>query len=191
MPLRNAPRAWGWPARLLHWLTAGVILFLLGLGFWMTQVVTDMYAQFDLIQIHKSWGFVAFALALLRLVWRATHPAPPPVPGAPAWQTLAAEGAHWALYALMIAMPLSGWLMASASSLQDSYGIKNMVFGLFALPDPFQPGDRALEKVFGAIHFYCAWAMIALLVAHAGAALKHHFVDRDEVLRRMTWPRRG
>ena len=66
-----------------------------------------------------------------------------------------------------------------------------MVFGLFALPDPFQPGDRGLEEAFGAIHFYCAWAMIAILAAHVGAALQHHCLKRDDVLRRMTWPRRG
>ncbi|MAS42480.1 MAG: cytochrome B [Rhodobacteraceae bacterium] len=186
MRLRNTEAAWGWPARAFHWATAAVILFLLGLGIWMTDFVTDIYEQFGLIQLHKSWGFVAFALAAARLAWRVTHAAPPPVPGTPRWQVLAAEAAHWALYALMLIMPLSGWLMASASSLQESYGIKNQVFGLFALPDPFVPGDRTLEGIFHQIHELSAWALIALVVVHAGAALKHHFVDRDATLRRMT-----
>lgn len=186
LSLNNTVDAWGWPARLLHWAMAAVILFMLGLGIYMADFVTDTYAQFDLIQIHKSWGFVAFVLALIRVVWRATHKPAPALPQTPHLQHLAAEGAHLALYVLMFLMPLSGWLMASASPLQDSYGIKNMVFGLFAMPDPFQPGSSALEGVFSTIHGLGGWAMIAILAIHAAAALYHHFVVKDATLRRMT-----
>lgn len=185
MGLSNTETAWGWPARLLHWLMAALILFMLGLGVWMTEFVTDMYAQFDLVQIHKSWGFVVFVLALLRILWRWTHRPPAPVP-MPRWQHLAAEGAHRALYVLMIFMPVTGWLMASASELQEMYGIKNMVFGLFALPDPFVPGDKDLEAIFATLHFWGAVALALLLVAHVAGALKHHFIDRDDTLTRMT-----
>jgi cytochrome b561 len=185
MPVRNTDTAWGWPARLLHWTMAALILFMLGLGVYMTDFVTDTYAQFDLFQIHKSWGFVIFVLALLRLGWRATHPAPAPNP-MPRWQHLAAEGAHRALYVLMIWMPVTGWLMASASELQDMYGIKNMVFGLFEMPDPFQPGDKDLAETLETLHFAGAVALAALLAAHVAGALKHHFVDRDSTLTRMT-----
>lgn len=185
-PFRNTARVWGWPARLLHWAMAGLILFMLGLGFYTAEIVTDMYEQFGLVQLHKSWGFVAFALGLLRLGWRLVNPAPAMPAHMPAIERFVAHAGHALLYVLMIGLPLSGWLMASASPLQEMYSIKNMVFGLFELPDPFQPGGEDLAAFFGAVHFWCAIALIAVLVGHAGAALKHHFVDRDEVLRRMT-----
>lgn len=190
MRLRNDETAWGWPARLLHWAMAALILFMLGLGVYMTEVVTDLYAQFDLYQTHKSWGFVVFALAVVRVVWRMASPAAPADPaGTPAWERAAARGAHAALYALMFAMPLSGWLTASASELQDLYGIRNMVFGLFELPDPFVPGSEALEATFSAVHAWSAAALAGLLTLHAGAALRHHFVLRDGVLKRMGFGR--
>ena len=89
----------------------------------------------------------------------------------------------------MIAMPVSGWLGASASPYNDADAypmqIKNMVFGLFELPDPFIPGSDALEAVFSWAHLLCAIALTAILLVHAGAALKHHFVNRDNVLTRM------
>lgn len=185
MGVNNTETAWGWPARLLHWSMAALILFMLGLGVYMTEFVTDTYAQFDLVQIHKSWGFVVFALALVRVAWRLTHRPPAPAP-APRWQQLAAEGAHRALYVLILFMPLTGWLMASASELQEMYGIRNMVFGLFALPDPFVPGDRGLEELFEELHFWGAVTLAALLGIHVAGALKHHFLNRDATLRRMT-----
>lgn len=185
MALRNDETAWGLPARLLHWTMAVIIVFMLGLGFYTANVVTDVYEQFGLVQIHKSWGFVVFALAVVRALWRLANPTPKDPEGMAEWQARASHRAHQALYALMFALPITGWLMASASTLQDMYGIKNMVFGLFELPDPFIPGSDALEAVFSWAHLLCAIALTAILLVHAGAALKHHFVDRDGVLTRM------
>lgn len=185
MSLRNRPDGWGWPARALHWASAGVILFMLGLGFWMTGWVTDVFRQFPLFQLHKSWGFVAFALALVRIGWRLANPTPAPEGPIPRWQEAARIGAHGALYALTLALPLTGWLTASASELQETYGIRNMVFGLFPLPDPIQPGDKALTELFGTLHAICAWTLIGVLVLHVGAALAHHLVARDRTLTRM------
>lgn len=185
MALRNDSESWGWPARLLHWVMAGLILFMLGLGWYMTGFVTDIYEQFDLFQTHKSWGFVVFALALVRIAWRLSGRSPDWPAHMPAWERLAARGAHLALYALMLLLPVSGWLMASASELQDLYGIRNMVFGLFELPDPFVPGDKALEDLFREVHHMAAFAMAVLVAGHVAAALKHHFVNRDSVLRKM------
>jgi cytochrome b561 len=188
--LRNDSESWGWPARLLHWAVAAAIIFLLGVGFYMANFVDDLYRRFDLTQLHKSWGFVVFALALARAAWRLANPVAPAEPaGASRWEALAARATHAAFYVLMILMPVSGWLMASASTLQDDYGIRNRVFGLFDLPDPFVPGDKALEATLHAVHFWGGVALAALLVVHAGAALKHHFVDRDRVLARMSWGR--
>lgn len=185
MSLKNTTEGWGWPARLLHWMMAIVIVGLLCVGFYMTNVVTDIYVQFELTQDHKSWGFVAFALACLRVVWRMVNPSPALPDGMSALERLLAHGGHYALYVCMFAMPLTGWLMSSASPLQDQYGIKNMVFGAFELPDPFVPGSAEMLEIFETLHFLFALALVALLLGHAGAALKHHFVNRDTVLRRM------
>ena len=184
MGVRNTDQGWGWLARLLHWVIGGIMIFMLGLGYYMTDI-DDIFVQFPLFQTHKSWGFTVFVLALVRVAWRLANTAPPLPDGMKPWERLAAHGGHIALYVLMFALPLSGWLMSSASELQDLYGIKNMVFGLFEMPDPFQPGDGDLEDIFREVHHACAFLLGVLLIAHVGAALKHHFVQRDNVLMRM------
>ena len=112
MGLRNTKTGWGWPARLLHWVTAGVIFFMFGLGVWMSNFVPDAFEQFALVQTHKSWGFVVFALALIRVVWRLMNPAPPLPAHMSRLARFLAHAGHLALYVLIFAMPISGWLMA-------------------------------------------------------------------------------
>ena len=185
MGIGNTATGWRWPARLLHSGMAGLILFQLSLGFRMVRLVDDIYVKFGLYQTHKSWGFVIFALAILRLAWRASQPTPQLSAGMRRFDVAAARGAHLALYRLMIVLLVSGWLMASASPLEDEYGMRTMVFAWFALPDPYQPGSKALEAVFRSVHAWAAFAMAVLLVGHAAAALRHHFACRDAVLQRM------
>ncbi len=185
MGLRNTSAGWGLAARLLHWAMAGVILFMFGLGIWMSNFVPDVFEQFGLVQLHKSWGFVVFALALVRVIWRLMNPAPPLPAHMGGLERTFAHAGHLALYVLMFAMPLTGWLMASASELQELYGIRNMVFGLFEMPDPFVPGSKPLEDLFRAAHFWCGVALGLTVLGHAAAGLKHHFVNRDNVLTRM------
>jgi cytochrome b561 len=190
MKIRNDAESWGWPARVLHWAVAALIVFLLGLGFYMANFVDDLFERFALTQTHKSWGFIVFALGLARMGWRLANPVTPRDPeGVRPWEATAARLTHVAFYALMALMPLSGWLMSSASPLQDTYGIENRVFDWFVLPDPFVPGSQTLEAVFHGVHFWGGVTLAALLAVHAGAALKHHFIARDTVLRRMSWGR--
>ncbi|GMG82839.1 cytochrome b [Paralimibaculum aggregatum] len=206
MGLSNTREGWGWPARLLHWLMALLILGMLGVGFYMVEIVgDDLIQRFNLTQMHKSWGVIVFALALLRILWRAVTPSPAPVP-MPAWQKTAAQASHLALYALMIALPLTGWLMASSSPYNDADAyvqIRNEVrltylFGaetlaalgledalVWAMPDPYEPGDEALSKRFEQVHLALALALTAVLGLHVAAALKHQFIDRDGLLMRM------
>jgi cytochrome b561 len=190
MKIRNDAAGWGLPARILHWTMAVLILGMLGVGFWMVQVIgtSDLVLRYTLTQTHKSFGFAVFALALARILWRRANPTPAD-PAGSAFERAAARGAHLTLYALMLVLPLSGWLMASASPLNDAgafpFQVRNMVFGLFELPDPFDPGSKTLESLFKVVHLWAALAMAALLVAHAGAALFHHVVRRDRVLSRM------
>lgn len=187
MPARNTQTSWGWVARLFHWVMAGLILFMLGLGVYMTKFVPDLMAQFTLIQLHKSWGFVVFCLALARVVWRLSNRTSPNDPlGTPRWQRIAAKATHGLLYVLILVMPLSGWVMSAASPTQDLLNIQNMVFGTFAMPDPWVPGVAWISDAAQAVHTYAAILLAGLLALHVGAALKHHFIDRDNTLLRMT-----
>jgi cytochrome b561 len=188
MQAGNTTGSWGWVARLLHWGMAALILFQLGLGVWMTNFVPDLLAQFRLTQTHKSWGAVIFFLALVRIGWRLPNRAHPPMPaGTPGWQVRAAAASHGLLYLLMLVLPLSGWVMSAASPTQDLLGMQNMVFGLFAMPDPWVPGVAWIETLAKAVHVAAAVLMVLVLAAHAGAALKHLLVDRDAVFARMSW----
>ena len=191
MGLRNTADSWGWLARLLHWAMGLIIIGLVGVGLYMVEVLGDdsnsLLLRYELTQMHKSFGFVAFALALLRIGWRWMNPTPVVPNASPFMQTLA-HGGHLALYLCMIALPISGWLMASASPYNDPDAyirIPNMVFGLFELPDPYPKGDEALTKLLGKVHFYTAMVLVIILLGHIGAALKHHLIDRDRVLVRM------
>ncbi len=190
MRLANTAESWGWGARLLHWTMAALILFQLGLGIRMTTFTADLVTRFDLTQMHKSWGSVIFVLALLRLGWRLASRANPGLPaGTPAWQAHAAGISHAFLYLLMLALPLSGWVAAAASPTQDLLGIDNMVFGRFALPDPWVPGVKSLADAAATFHSLGALLLAGLLGLHVAAALKHRLVDRDNVLSRMTFGR--
>ncbi|MFO1209540.1 MAG: cytochrome b [Amaricoccus sp.] len=188
MPAADSTKGWGWVTRALHWTMAALILFQLGFGVWMVKAVPDLLQRFTLTQLHKSWGFVVFALAVVRLLWRLANRRRPPYPAAmPRWQVRAAGASHLALYVLIFAMPLSGWIMASASPTQDLLQMQNMVFGLFPLPDPFVPGVQRIEDVARGVHVDAAILLAAVLVLHAGAALKHQFIDRDGVLAAMVF----
>lgn len=175
---------WGLVTRLLHWGMAALILVQLALGLGMMTLVADVTLQFRLVQLHKSLGFVVFVLALVRICWRLVNvqPAGPPMP---AWQARAAKAAHLSLYGLMLALPISGWLLASASPLEDLLQMRTMVFGLFPLPDPIVPGSEAIEQVAGRVHAGLAIALGFVLVLHVAAAAKHQLVDRDGLITRM------
>ncbi len=182
----DSAAGWGWVTRVLHWTMAGLILFQLGYGLFMTHFVPDLLVRFTMTQTHKSWGFVVFVLAVIRAGWRLANRAHPALPRAmQRWQVRAAEASHLLLYLFMVLMPLSGWILASASPTQDLLQMQNMVFGAFALPDPFVPGAERVETVAHAVHTTAAIGLTALLALHAGAALKHQLVDRDGLLTRM------
>jgi cytochrome b561 len=189
MSLRNTRDTWGWPARALHWAMAALILFMLGLGVWMVNFTPDLLAQYKLTQIHKSFGFTVFVLALLRLGWRLANRAPDLPDAMPRWERRVAAGTHGALYVLILALPLSGWLQVSASPLNDAgavpFRIPNMVFGLFEMPDPFSTGSQALTDALVSLHNTLAVLLAAVLALHVAGALKHHLLHRDAVLRRM------
>ncbi|WP_448097335.1 cytochrome b [Luteibacter yeojuensis] len=168
-------------ARVLHWLMAAAILSMLFVGAGMVTSVEARHAW--LLAIHKPLGIVIFVLALVRLGFRLTHPAPPLPADMPEWQKLAAHGSHWLLYALMIAMPLIGWGMLSAGNYPVTLG------GGLRLP-PILPSGAALFAWLREAHRYLAWLFFLTFLAHMGAALMHGLIRRDGVLQSMTGGKR-
>lgn len=176
MGLRNTPERYGSVAQALHWLIVLLLIGQVAVG----KIAHEMPDGFDklvLLARHKSFGITILGLALLRLVWRLFD-RPPPLPAMAGWQRAAARTTHWALYALLFAMPLSGWLMSSASNYPVSW------FGLAQLPDFVAP-DRGLKHLLEELHETLATGLIALALLHVAAALKHQLVDRDGLLWRM------
>jgi len=167
-------------AIVLHWTIALLIIGLILFGLLMTQ--EWMPNRFAIYQWHKSIGMTVLVLSLARLLWRLGH-RPPPLPDAmPGWQRRASHFTHGAFYALMFAMPLLGWAMVSASDLP----IPTVIYGLMTLPDmPGVSESKASAERFKFLHEIGAKLFIALIFLHVGAALKHHFTDRDDVLKRM------
>ncbi|MEP3599058.1 MAG: cytochrome b [Stappiaceae bacterium] len=183
--IRNTANSYGVLAIAFHWIMAFLILFMLGLGLYMHEQDITAQRTFELYQLHKSFGFVALAMVILRLIWRLTNPTPALEPGMKAWEKALANLAHTVLYVLMFILPLSGWMMVSASP-WDIPTIAFNVLHIPHLPIPENWGTReSIEALFKQAHGLFAWLLILTLVAHIAAALKHHFISRDNTLRRM------
>ena len=172
----SAPPKYTATAIALHWLAAALILggFTLGLsmvGLPLSPRKLHWYLW------HKSIGITVFLLTCARLAWRVGH-RPPPPPAMPEWQRRAAALSHAALYVLLLAIPLSGWVYSSATGVQVVY------LSVLPLPDLVSK-DKALAALLRACHVTLNFTLLALVCLHAAAALKHHYVDRDTVLWRM------
>jgi cytochrome b561 len=164
-------------AKSLHWLMALMIFGLLALGFYMSDLPLSP-EKLQLYAWHKWAGVTVFMLVWLRLAWRITH-RPPALPGSmsPLMQ-LGAHAGHLMLYVLMVAIPLSGWLMSSAK------GFQTVWFGVLPIPDLIGK-DKALGKSLTELHAALNMGLLLLVVGHALAAAFHHFVHKDDTLRRM------
>ena len=160
----------------LHWLTALLIVANLLLGLAMVPLPISP-RKLEWYLWHKAIGITIFTLTSLRLLWRAMRPHPAPVP-MPPWQRRAAAASHALLYALLLAIPISGWLYSSATGVQVSY------LGLFPLPN-LVAKDKALGDALQAVHVGLNLLLAAVVVLHVAAAVKHHVVDRDDALARM------
>lgn len=186
----------------LHWLTALAILAMIPMGWWMSEAIKDPDSQataYRVFQLHKSIGLTILGLTVLRIGWRLTHRAPPLPEDMKGWEAFLARATQFAFYGLLLALPLTGWLYVSAGwavGVDRALGVATSWFGL--LPVPHLPGvpelameaRRALAFQAMGAHSLMAWGAVVLVGLHAGAALKHHFVDRDSVLRDMLPGRR-
>jgi cytochrome b561/polyisoprenoid-binding protein YceI len=177
MGLRNTTNAWGTVSKFLHWL-----IVLLVLGQWLLMQRAESLplgaAKLQAINAHKSLGMSILALTFLRLVWRWLNPVPSLAGLARPWERALARASHVALYGLLLALPLTGWLMSSARNYPVSW------FGLFQFPDAVAP-DATLYRRMNELHhaLFATLTMVAAL--HVLGALKHHFLDRNTTLRRM------
>ena len=164
-------------AKGLHWLMAVMIIGLLALGIYMHELPLSPQ-KLELYSWHKWAGVTVFLLVWLRLAWRVTH-RPPALPESmSALMKLAAHAGHLALYGLMVVIPLSGWLMSSAK------GVQTVWFGVLPIPD-LLTRDKALGDLLQEVHKALNWLLMLTLAGHVAAALWHHFVLKDDTLRRM------
>lgn len=178
MPER--PRDYHHFSRILHWAVAGLIVvqFVLARLAEQAEHADLSLRELALLANHKSVGITILVLVVVRLAWRVKKPVPALPTGMPRWQTVASHISHWSLYGLLLAMPVTGWLMSSASAYSVSW------FNLFVLPDFVGP-DPELKEVFEEIHETMAKVLFALALLHIAAAVKHAIVDKDGVLSRM------
>jgi len=177
MALRNTTHRWGAVAQLLHWL----IVVLIVAQYTLATLADDLppgAKKLALLARHKSVGITILMLAILRLAWRWANPTPALPETLKPYERALARFTHFMLYALLFALPLSGWMMSSARGFPVSW------FGYFQLPD-LVPRSRPLYEALLETHHTLTWVLGAVVVLHVAGALKHHFVHRDDVLRRM------
>jgi len=163
----------------LHWLMFLLIVWGFSVGIYMIDLPLSP-AKLKYFSWHKWIGVTVFLLAVARVAWRLTHPAPPLPATMPAWQHKAAHLAHLLLYVLIVAVPLSGWLYSTAA------GVPTVYLGLVRLPDLLAP-DKGVADQLKFAHYLLNTALASIVILHAAAALKHQFIDKDGLLARM-WP---
>jgi len=206
MTLRNTSWSYGAVARTLHWVIAALIVGLLIVGWTMEDAPQE--SKYFIYTMHKSFGLLLLLLVLCRIVWRVADRPPPPAPEIPRLLNILAHLGHFGLYVLMLAMPLSGWLLNSAAGrplnwfMQEGWVVPSLTSGLAGGNNPLISGwmlnlytllaedeitsPPTLRDFSGMVHELLAIAIVALVIVHAGAALYHHFVRRDNTLARMT-----
>jgi cytochrome b561 len=176
MFIRDTTEGYGLVSRLFHWLMAVAIIAMFGLGLWMVGL--DYYSPYynSAPDIHRSVGMILLFALILRVIWRLSNPKPSTAELSP-FERTAAFSVHWGFYLLLFALLISGYLISTSD------GDPISVFGWFDVPALTKvPG---LETPAGNVHRVLAYAVIALAVAHALAALKHHLIDRSTILTRM------
>ncbi|MCW8385707.1 cytochrome b [Fluoribacter dumoffii] len=175
MQIKNSATRFGIVTIVLHWIIALLIIGLLVLGLYMTSLPWNP-ERLKLYGWHKEYGLLVLFIAIFRIIWRLSNEQPELA--LPWLEKIAARSMHWAFYLFMFAMPMTGWLITSAAGLPASF------FGLFTLPNLIAP-DESNRILFEEIHEWLGYALIAAICLHTAAALKHHFINKDDILRRM------
>lgn len=162
----------------LHWLVAIGVFVMIGLGWYMTEIPKGAPTRTFYFNLHKSIGLTVGIIVLIRVVWRWNH-APPPLPAnTPSWVLNASRLSHGLLYALLVLMPIAGFVASNFTK----YGVT--YFGLFKI-GPYFPENRALWELFQGIHHAASEVLVIVIVIHILAAWKHLLIDKDGVFHRM------
>jgi len=177
MGLRNGDNSFGSVSKFFHWSVSALVLIMLSVGFFLSSLPESF--QGTAYMLHKSTGLLILTLMIVRAAWAAFNPRPLPVKTLSALERLLSRVVQDLLFVFVILMPLSGWAMATAAGRAPSF------YQLFTLPMPWISESRALAQLLAEWHERIAWILIGLLVAHIGAAMKHHHMNKDEVLKRM------
>ena len=175
----NSATTWGWPAKLLHWAGVAAILVLLGHGAWMTHFA-ERAGRVPQYALHAAVGYDFLALLVLRTLWRWMNAVPALPAGLKAWEVTAAKASHIGLYLLMFAASVTGWGMAGTFDpplAGDLLGIQ--------LPQIVATTARDVHEFFEISHLSLSYVLAALVAVHIAGALRHHFIKRNDVLRRM------
>lgn len=170
-------------AQTLHWVIAIMIFIMFGLGYYMEDLPLGQQ-KLELYNLHKSLGLTIFALAVVRLLWRLTHPAPPLPDHIPGWEKKTAHATHWTIYGLILVQPVIGFLQSNAANFPV------VVWGVLPLP-AIIGADEELGEDLAGLHAIVANVLAVLVLVHIAAALRHHFLIKDDVLRRMLPGRRS
>ena len=178
MQIRNTSNSYGSMAIAIHWLVALAVFGLFGLGYWMVDLTYyhDWYNKAP--DIHRSIGMLLLAVMVFRVVWKWLNASPSAPSGHKRWEVRSAQAAHTLLYLLLFVAMASGYLISTAD------GSSISVFGWFEVPS-LTGQTKKMEEPAGTVHYWATWAIIVLSAIHAAGALKHHFIDRDNTLRRM------
>ena len=179
----NSATTWGWPAKLLHWIGAILILILLVHGWWMTHITArpDRFANYGW---HAALGYDLLALVVLRLLWRWTHVVPELPADLQRWERISAQAGHIGLYLLILGSSLTGWALAGTFR-------SPMNKDVFGLTVPSLVSDRSLHDLMEESHTILSYLLGALVVAHIFGALRHHLFKKNDVLQRMWFGAKG
>lgn len=182
----NTNTNWGWPAILLHWLGAILILLLLGHGWWMTHLAPRGPVRLEHYAGHAALGYDLLVLLVLRLLWRWTHAVPDLPVGMPRWEEISAKATYVGMYLLMFATTAVGWALVGTMRAPLSKDLLGISFPLI-----YQSQERAMHRLLEDTHKWLSYVLLALVVIHFVAALRHHFIKRTDVLRRMWFGKRA
>lgn len=177
MEIKNTEKRFGIVSILFHWTIAALMIGLIIVGLYMEPLPINAL-KLKLYGLHKEFGILVMFLAILRMLWLIINRSPTYPSHMPRWQQHAARAVHILFYGLMFALPLTGWMISSAAGLPVSF------FGLFVMPDLVAPSE-ALRLTLQGAHKWLAYGLIAALCAHIAGTIQHHFIYKDDILRRI------